>query len=461
MIATAAASVLIAEDSPVQAEMLRRSIEQGGYAVVVSCNGAEAFALARQHRPLAVISDINMPVMNGFELCRRLKAEPGLCDVPVILLTSLGDVQDVIGGLNAGADSYVTKPYDEALLLARLGAQIEASAGALPGDACPPMQVRIGDSLAHVSPRGARQLVGLLISTYESAVLQNRALRDMQESLVAANRELADSNRTLEAAYAELRETQSRLVQSAKMASLGELVAGVAHEINNPLAFVINHHETVSRAIELLAPEIRPQLGPERQRLLDKGKARLAEMATGLERIRDLVVKLRTFSRSDAGATRQIDIGEAIDGVLTLLRHRTGSRIRISRRIGPERLFDCYAGPFNQVLLNLLSNAVDAIEGEGEITISTSREADSMRIEVADSGKGMSAAVQERIFEPFFTTKTVGQGTGLGLSISFAIVREHGGNLEVFSTEGMGTRMVVRVPMRQGKNGLSTSSEAA
>lgn len=458
MNAHSAPCVLIAEDSPVQAEMLRRTIERAGYEAMLAGDGAEALALALQKRPAAVISDINMPVMNGFELCRRLKALPGLGDVPVILLTSLDNVQDVIAGLNAGADCYVTKPYDEDLLVASLRGQIETPADEPAGEKCVPMLVPVGEKIELVSPRNARQLIGLLVSTYESAVLQNRALRSTQESLVAANRELAASNHTLETAYADLRETQSRLVQSAKMASLGELVAGVAHEINNPLAFVLNHHATVSRAIGLLAPEIRPQLAPERLRLFDKGQVRLAEMATGLERIRDLVVKLRIFSRSDAGAIRQVDIGEAIDAVLTLLRHRTDNRIRITCQIGPQRLFDCYPGPFNQVLLNLLANAVDAIEGEGEITINTAQDGEMMRIEVADSGKGMAEAVRERIFEPFFTTKEVGQGTGLGLSIAFATVREHGGTLEAFSAEGVGTRMVVKAPIRQHVESRSSST---
>lgn len=443
------ALVLVVEDSPVQAEMLRRSIEQAGCEVLVANDGPAALALADARPPAAVISDVNMPGMNGFELCRRLRVQPRFAHLPVILLTSLGDMQDVIHGLNAGADCYVTKPYDAGLLLARLREQIEANAHERCPCSCGSMTVRVDGTVEEVTPRDARQLVGLLVSTYESAVLQNRELRRTKDSLLDVNHELAASNRALAAAYAELSQTQARLVQAAKMASLGELVAGVAHEINNPLAFVLNHHATVSRALAQLVPAMREQLEPERLRLLDKGLVRLAEMTTGLERIRELVVKLRTFSRLDAGEIRKIDIEEAVDAVLTLLHHRLGDRIRVTRQFGPRRLIDCYPGPLNQVLMNLLANAIDAIEGEGEIRIATAQEGEMLRIEIADSGKGMAEAVRQRIFEPFFTTKAVGQGTGLGLSISFGIIRQHGGTLEAFSEEGAGTRMVVRVPLAQ------------
>ncbi|WP_026295874.1 hybrid sensor histidine kinase/response regulator [Aromatoleum toluclasticum] len=459
--------VLIVEDSPVQVEMLRRVVEGAGYEVMLAGDGAAALALARARRPAAVVSDVNMPVMDGYELCRRLHGEAGLADVPVILLTSLADTGDVIRGLNAGADCYVTKPYDETLLLASLRSQIDVPPTTSGADAGHPMRLRIGDDVHEVQARDARQLVGLLVSTYESAVYQNRQLRSVQERLLAANRELEDSNRTLEAAYAELRETQSRLVQSAKMASLGELVAGVAHEINNPLAFVLNHHATVSRALVQIEAEARPHLSPERVRLLDKARERLSDMAGGLERIRDLVVKLRTFSRLDAGEIRTIDVEEAIESVLTLLQHRLRERIRVTRRFGPQCSLDCYPGPFNQVVMNLLANAVDAIDAaaregecEGEIAITTFQDEEMMHIEIADNGKGMSDAVRERIFEPFFTTKGVGEGTGLGLSISFGIVRQHGGTLEAFSEEGVGTRMLVRLPLRQTAPGAATNTGA-
>ncbi|WP_407279522.1 response regulator [Aromatoleum evansii] len=460
----APAPVLIVEDSAVQAEMLRRVVEGAGYAVLSAGDGATALALARAQRPAAVVSDVSMPVMDGYELCRHLHDDEALAGIPVILLTSLAATDDVIRGLNAGADCYVTKPYDEAVLLASLRAQIEAPPSPSCAGACPPMRLRLGDDEHELRPRDARQLVGLLVSTYESAVHQNRELRRTQERLLDANRELEASNRTLEAAYAELRETQSRLVQSAKMASLGELVAGVAHEINNPLAFVLNHHATVSRALVQVEAEARPQLSPERARLLDKARERLADMAGGLERMRDLVVKLRTFSRLDAGEIRTIDVEEAIDAVLTLLQHRLHDRIRVTRRGVPQRGLDCYPGPLNQVLMNLLANAIDAIDpaaGDGEITITTLEDEDMMRIEIADNGKGMCERVRERIFEPFFTTKPVGAGTGLGLSISFGIVRQHGGTLEAFSEEGVGTRMVVRLPLRQNGPTAATNTGGA
>lgn len=456
----ASTAVLIVEDSQIQAEMLRRTIAGAGYRVLLADNGADGLALAVAHQPAVVVTDVNMPVMDGCELCRRMGEHPALANIPVILLTSLADTGDVIRGLNAGADCYVTKPYDEKLLLGSIRAQLDAMRPTRCKDKCLSLRVRIGDSEHEVTPRDAQQIVGLLVSTYESAVLQTRELRKTQERLLTLNRQLATSNRTLEAAYAELRETQSQLVQSAKMASLGELVAGVAHEINNPLAFVLNHQATVARALVHVEQEALPHLSPERTRLLHKARERMSDMSTGLERIRDLVVKLRTFSRLDAAEVRRIDVEEAIDSVLTLLHHRLGRSIRVTRSFGPEKMLECYPGPFNQVLMNLLANAIDAIESEGEITVSTMCDGGMMNITIADNGRGMPDAIRERIFEPFFTTKVVGEGTGLGLSISFGIIRQHGGSLEAFSREGEGSRMIMRLPLGQPTGASATNSGA-
>lgn len=453
-------AVLIVEDSRVQAELLRRLIADAGYTVQLAGNGAEGLALAAAQPPAAVVSDVNMPVMDGFAMCQAMRQQPALATLPVILLTSLADTQDVIRGLNAGADCYVTKPYDEGLLLACLQALLAQPPATRQAESRTPMPVSVGGQLHRVTPRNPQQVLNLLVSTYESAVLQNRELRLTQERLLALNEQLAASNRTLEAAYKELRETQSQLVQSAKMASLGQLVAGVAHEINNPLAFVMNHQDTVARALTKVAGEAATQLSADGAQQLHKAQSRLGDMSGGLERIRDLVLKLRTFSRLDEGQIKQINIDEAIDSVLTLLQYRLGTRIRVIRRFGAVKQLDCYPGPLNQVLMNLLANAIDAIDGEGEITITTAAEDGLLRIAIADTGQGMPEAVRERIFEPFFTTKPVGQGTGLGLSISFGIIRDHGGTLKAFSKEGEGTQMIIHLPLNSRLHAVPALEES-
>jgi two-component system NtrC family sensor kinase len=457
---TSAPTILIVEDSLIQKELLRRIIEDAGYAVQVAANGAEGLALASAHPPAVVVTDVNMPVMDGYEMCQAMREQRALETLPVILLTSLSDTQDVIRGLNAGADCYVTKPYDKALLLACIQSLLtQPRAERRPVDS-KPMQVSLGGQIHLVTPRDNQQVLNLLVSTYESAVLQNRELCKTQETLLGLNEELATSNKTLEVAYEELRETQSQLVQSAKMASLGQLVAGVAHEINNPLAFVLNHQATVVRALNRVAGEAVPHLSEEGLQQLNKALARLTDMAPGLERIRDLVLNLRTFSRLDEGEIKRVDIDEAIESVLVLLQYRLGTRIRVNREFGAVKHIDCYPGPLNQVMMNLLANAIDAIDGEGELTISTDQEGEMLRIVIADNGKGMPDAVRERIFEPFFTTKPVGQGTGLGLSISFGIIRKHGGTLEALSMLGKGTRMVIRIPLERPLGLVTTLQES-
>jgi two-component system NtrC family sensor kinase len=274
----------------------------------------------------------------------------------------------------------------------------------------------------------------------ELEILRARAEKEAAEARAALAGQLEKANR-------ELKEAQAQLVQSAKMASLGQLVAGVAHEINNPLAYVMNHQATVDRALESLAGPVESHLSEAELGKWRKARQRLGEMQEGLERIKDLVLKLRTFSRLDEGELKYVRIEESIESVLTLLQYRLKDRIRINRRYGEPKVVPCYPGPLNQVLMNVLANAIDAIEGKGEITITTG-ESDSMFfISVADTGKGIPEAVRERIFEPFYTTKPVGEGTGLGLSISYGIVKRHRGMLEVRSVEGRGTEMIVRIPL--------------
>jgi two-component system NtrC family sensor kinase len=287
----------------------------------------------------------------------------------------------------------------------------------------------------------------------EMALVRARAEKEAAEVRAALADQLAETNRRIEAANRELRETQAQLVQSAKMASLGQLVAGVAHEINNPLAFVISHLATVDSGFQDIFPEVEPKLSRKAMARLDKIRQRLRDMRLGLDRIRDLVVKLRTFSRLDEGEFKHVDIEECIESVLTLLQHRLKGGIKVTRKYGDVKIVPCYPGPLNQVIMNVISNAIDAIEDEGEITIATGRSGPMFFITITDTGKGVPAAARDRVFDPFFTTKSVGEGTGLGLYISYGIVKKHGGEIEICGEEGKGTEVIVRIPMeRRGKD---------
>ncbi|HYP87210.1 MAG TPA: ATP-binding protein, partial [Polyangiaceae bacterium] len=241
--------------------------------------------------------------------------------------------------------------------------------------------------------------------------------------------------------------TQSQLVQSAKMASLGELVAGVAHEINNPLAFVLSHLETTRRILDQLRSEQTEAVTERAEGQWRRAQSRLSETEIGLGRIRDLVLKLRTFSRLDEGERKRVSVSECIESVLTILGHRLKDRITLQLELEPPDMLDCFPSLLNQVLLNLVANSIDAIEGDGTITIRAGAHGDDFVIAVVDSGSGIPAEVRDRVLEPFFTTKPVGEGTGLGLSIAYSIMKKHSGSLELSDAPGGGTVATVRLPL--------------
>lgn len=250
-----------------------------------------------------------------------------------------------------------------------------------------------------------------------------------------------------------LRATQAQLVQSAKMASLGELVAGIAHEINNPLSFALSHLTTARRNLGKLDGLIQSNLDPTSLESWQRAEDRLRELSTGLERIGELVLKLRTFSRVDEGELKVVKIRECIDSVAMILKHRLEGRIELEIAVDEGDAIECYPSLLNQALMNLIANAIEALPApkSGRIAVRAQQSGDAYRIEVTDTGPGIPERVRERIFEPFFTTKAVGQGTGLGLSITYSIVERHGGTLKVHCPEEGGTVMTVSLPTNRAR----------
>jgi signal transduction histidine kinase len=279
------------------------------------------------------------------------------------------------------------------------------------------------------------------LSSFE---MQLRGYRENNALLQEGNEMLRQAKTNAEDAHRTLQQTQSQLVHAAKMASLGELVAGIAHELNNPLTFVITSRATVSKLIDEVAAStsLPPGLGNN----LAKVQDRLDRMQIGFGRITDIVNNLRTFSRLDEGEFKFVRVNESLNSVLMLLEHRLAGRISISRQYCADDMLFCMPGIFNQVIMNLLTNAIDAIEGEGAISLSTSRSEIAFQIDVADTGAGIPPAVLSRVFEPFFTTKPVGSGTGLGLAIAHSIVQAHKGTIAVASAAGRGTTFTVSIP---------------
>lgn len=258
--------------------------------------------------------------------------------------------------------------------------------------------------------------------------------------------ELAETNK-------ELRETQAHLVQSEKMAALGSLVAGVAHEINTPVGAIASMHNTLARAVGKLKKSVR-QISPEE---FDadtnlQGAFQVLEDASdviqsGSSRVTTIVKRLRSFARLDEAEVKTVDIHEGIEDTLTLTHHELKRNITVNRNYGKIPPVRCYPGRLNQVFLNILINAKQAIEGDGEITISTSAEDDKVYVEFVDSGCGIPEDELARIFDPGYTTKGVGVGTGLGLSICYRIMEEHKGEIRVSSVAGKGTTVTVVLPV--------------
>jgi hypothetical protein len=306
--------------------------------------------------------------------------------------------------------------------------------------------------------------VALAVDRAESFQTIEELTRSLEDKVRVRTEQLRSANDELQAAYRDLQATQVQLIQREKMASMGQLVAGVAHELNNPIGFVYSNATTLEDFVKRLRgmlevyrglplpPADRARVQAEwEERKIDYALRYLDSMTQGIregaERARKIVRDLRVFARSQDDVWQPVDLHEEIESSLTLLNHLLKDRVTVHRKLGDLPHVECIRSSIDQVFLNLLANAAQAIQGPGAITIETRREDDMAVVSIADTGPGIAPDVIGRIFDPFFTTKTVGEGTGLGLSISYEIVKKHGGEILADSPAAGGAVFTVRLPI--------------
>ncbi|MGK7928320.1 MAG: sensor histidine kinase [Spirulina sp.] len=423
------AEILAVDDTPANLRVIADTLSPAGYIVAAVTSGERALKRLHTYIPDLILLDIQMPGMDGFETCRQIKENPYTASIPIIFVTALSDDDSISKGFALGAVDYITKPFREAEILARVK--------------------------THLQLRN-------LTANLEKQVEQRTA----------------DLSRALK----ELQSSQMQLVQQEKMATLGNLVAGVAHEINNPLGFIGGNVEAAQEHLQDLLDivslyrentsvpdaiaEAIADIDPEF--IAEDFPKLIASMQSGCDRIHNISTSLRTFSRIDTDKKTEFNLHEGLDSTLLILKYRLKAnedrpKIEIIKNYGELPEVKCYAGQVNQVFMNILANAIDALEENNagksfdeikihpnRITINTelSQDKKSVIVGITDNGKGMSEEVRGRIFDRGFTTKRVGKGTGLGMAIAHQIVTEkHGGAIACHSEFGKGTEFIISLPL--------------
>jgi signal transduction histidine kinase len=393
------------------------------YPCTTASSVEEALVHLDHEQYALVLTDMNMPGLSGVELLRKIiERYP---DTIVIMISGVDRTQRVLDAVRLGAFDYLVKPCDL-------------------------------DVLELCVERG----------------LERRALLRMSKSY---KRDLEEQNVELANRKTELERLQAQLVHNEKMASLGQLAAGIAHELNNPAGFIYGNMSVLSDCsnslMKLLAfydclplpSDVATEIGKLKEEvdynnLTSDFFSIIADCREGAERIRDVVQNLRVFSRLDEAEFKMIDLHEGIDSTIRLLSRYYGeSRIVLERDYGDLPLVSCYAGQLNQVWMNLLVNAAQAVSGEGHVRIRTRLEGDAVLVAISDTGCGITPEHQNKIFDPFFTTKPVGEGTGLGLSIIYGIIERHGGSIKVESKPGDGATFTVSIPVNARLNQVEES----
>jgi signal transduction histidine kinase len=317
-----------------------------------------------------------------------------------------------------------------------------------------------GDEVADLG-NAFNRMTARLGELFNKFVVVEKELEDLNLSL---EHQVIDRTQQLQDTLQKLQSAQTQLVQSEKMASLGQLVAGIAHEINNPIGaiyanmppleeYIDDIKGTVEFAQSCMSETDAQKLNAHMEQIdyafVTEDLAKLlSSQKQAADRIRNIVLSLRNFSRLDQGEVKSVRLEEGLDSTLQMLYHNYKDRINIEKNYALNEMVECYAGELNQVFMNILANAIQAIPDKGRITIATSKVNGQAVVSIADTGVGMPDDIRKKIFDPFFTTKDVGEGTGLGLSISYGIIEKHQGTLTVESELNRGTRFIIAIPLR-------------
>lgn len=413
-----AKTILIVDDVPINLQLLSNILITEGYIVRPALTGKLAIQSASNESPDLIMLDICMPDMDGYEVCKRFKEIESLKDIPIIFISALDETFNKVKAFEAGGVDYVTKPFESADILARVKTQLD---------------------------------------------------------LYTMRRELEDKNRKLSTTLEELKGMQVKLIESEKMAALGVLTAGIAHEINNPVNFIssgvaglVHVQKDISRLLDLydaIDLDLLPDKGIEIKKLKEEidytdtreGLIKLTNtIQTGVKRTTDIVMGLKLFTRSEKKGKKLENINNNLQTAIMLLSVKANEQVAIKQNFDTLPQVLCYPGRLNQVFVNVIANAIDAILAtgsaeKGAIVIETKEKREDsihgVEITIEDNGVGISEEVMPHIFEPFYTTKEIGAGSGLGLSISHGIIKDHGGTISLRSTEGKETVCTIWLPI--------------
>lgn len=413
-------AILVVDDSPEILAVLR-TILAPDYEVIEAIDGEAGLRLATEREPDVIISDVMMPGMDGYEFCSRIKNDPRTERIGFIMLTAKSGLAMKIEGLEHGADEFLVKPFNPAELRARV-----------------------------------------------RSLLKVRRL----------DRQLQARNVELERLLDELKRTQDHLVHSEKMSSLGQIAAGIAHEVNNAINAVYNGIIPAREQIKEIQGEVCASLeqasaggrndddcaetvGEIRESFSTVDEL-MEVVESGARRTADIVTGLKKFAHPGLADRSEFDVHEGLDIAIKLLANKLSGRVEVHRDYCDDARVVCSGAQLSQVFMNLLDNAAHAVGSSGDVYISTVRAESEFIIRIRDTGSGIPEHVRGQIFDPFFTTKEVGVGTGLGLSISYGIIKGHGGSIDVTSPpsgfEG-GTEFELRLPLTPGEHGDSASGD--